>query len=304
MALGYLLKRGEVMQELAILLLGLAAGDEIPSIAQLSAQFGVGRGTVQAALELLRAEAGLVTDARGSAASRLVACDPAGLWRAAGRRGLMLLLPFPYSRRVMGLGTALAEVLRRSPVAHSLAYMRGARSRVEALAAGRADLAVVSGLAAAEALEAAQDCEVLLRLSSESYAAGQGWLVRRGFSLWPARVRIGTDPASTDQSSLPRLLLPPWIEAEFVELPYLRMQTAVARAEVDAVVWPQDVLPGHEGLQLLPIGREPPEGADQAVLLIRRGDRAARAMLRQVVSVQAVEAIQQEVLSGRREPSE
>ncbi len=302
--LGYLLKRGQVTQELATLLLEIAPGEEIPSIAQLSARFGVGRGTVQAALDLLRAEAGLLTDARGASASRLVACDPAGLWAAAGRRGLMLLLPFPYSRRVMGLATAIAELLRQSPVDHSLAYMRGARSRIEALRAGRADMAVVSALAAEEADAAGCECEALLRLGPESYAAGQGWLVRHGFQTWPARLRIGTDPASTDQSRLPRLLTPSGVEAEFVELPYLRMQAAVANGEVDAVVWPQDVLPAHEGLHLLPLGSELPAGADRAVLLLRRGDRAARALLRHALSAEAIAAVQGEVLSGAREPSE
>lgn len=292
------------MQELAILLLEREPGDEIPSIAQLSAQFGVGRGTVQAALELLRDDAGLITDARGSAASRLVACDPAGLWRAAGRRGLMLLLPFPYSRRVMGLATALAEQLRRSPVDHSLAYMRGARSRIEALASGRADLAAVSALAAYEAAAAGGECEVLLELGAKSYAARQGWLVRRDFRQWPARVRIGTDPASTDQSQLPRLLVPQEVAAEFVELPYLRMQGAVASGEVDAVVWPEDVLPAHEGLCLLPIDVALPPGADRAVLLVRRGDRAARALLGQAILAEAIRSIQDDVLAGRREPSE
>ncbi len=292
------------MQELAILLLQLKPGDEIPSIAQLSARFGVGRGTVQAALELLRAEAGLATDARGSSASRVVAYNPAALWLAAGRRGLMLLLPFPYSRRVMGLATALAELLRLSPVDHSLAYMRGARSRIEALCAGRADLAVVSALAAEEAETQGSDCEVLLKLGPESYAAGQGWLVRQDFSSWPARMRIGTDPASTDQSRLPRQLLPQGVAPEFVDVPYLRMQGAVASGEVDAVVWPQDVLPGYEGLRLLPIDRELPSGADLAVLLVRQGDRAARALLGQALTPGAIRSIQEEVLAGRREPSE
>jgi hypothetical protein len=302
--LAYLLKRGQVMQELAILLLGLQPGDEMPSIAQLASRFEVGRGTVQAALDLLRAEAGLVTDARGPAASRLVACDAAGLWRAAGRQGLMLLLPFPYSRRVMGLATGLAEVLRRSPVAHSLAYMRGARSRIEALAAGRADLAVVSALAAAEALTAGESCEELLRLGPESYAAGQGWLVREDFAGWPAQVRVGSDAASTDQSRLPQLLLPAGVRAEFVDLPYLRMQSAVASGEVDAVVWPQDVLPAYPGLQLLPLGAEPPADAGQAVLLVRKGDRAARGLLGGAISAAAIAAVQHEVLQGLREPSE
>ncbi len=303
-SLGNLMKRGQVMQEVAILLLGLSPGDEIPSIAQLATRFGVGRGTVQAAFALLRADAGLITDARGPSASRLVACDAAGLWHAAGREGLMLLLPFPYSRRVMGLATALADLLRRSPVAHSLAYMRGARSRVEALAAGRADLAVVSALAAREALQGLADCEVLMRLGPETYAAGQGWLVRDDFALWPDRLRVGTDPASTDQSRLPRLLVPRGVDATFVELPYLRMQGAVASGEVDAVVWPQDVLPQHPGLQVLPIGSQLPDGADRAVLLSRREDRALGALLGRSVTAEQIEAIQREVLSGRREPSE
>lgn len=302
--LSHLLKRGQVMQELAILLLQLSPGDELPSIAQLSARFEVGRGTVQAALDLLRAEAGLATDARGSSASRLIACDPAALWRAADRRGLMLLLPFPYSRRVMGLATALAELLRESPVDHSLAYMRGARSRIEALCAGRADLAVVSDLAAAEGRAGGAECEELCVLGPESYAAGQGWLVRQDFRPWPRRVRIGTDPTSTDQSRLPRHLLPQGLTAEFVDVPYLRMQGAVASGEVDAVVWPQDVLPGHPGLRLLPVERDLPAGADRAVLLLRTGDRAARALLGQALLPDRIRTIQEDVLSGRREPSE
>lgn len=292
------------MQEVAILLLGLAPGDELPSIAQLAARFGVGRGTVQAAFEMLRAEAGLQIDARGALASRLVACDVAGLWRAAGRHGLMLLLPFPYSRRVAGLATALAEVLRQSPVAHSLAYMRGARSRIDALAAGRADLAVASALAVEEALAQDAPCEVLLRLGPESYAAGQGWLVRRDFAAWPARVRIGTDPQSADQSRLPRLMAPTGPAVEFVALPYLRMQAAVASGEVDAVVWPRDVLPEHPDLRLFPLGGELPADADRAVLLVRRGDRAVRGLLGGAIAADALAAIQAEVLAGRRDPTE
>jgi len=292
------------VRELAVLLLSLSPGDEIPSVAELAQRYKVGRGTVQAAFEALRRDAGLRVASHGPSASRLEACDPAALWRAAGREGLLLLLPFPYSRRVMGLATALAELLRESPVRHSLAYMRGARSRIEALASGRADLAVASALAAEEARTTGACCEELLRLGPASYAAGQGWLVRSDFDLWPRSARIGTDSASAEQSTLPRALVPGDLDAEFREMPYLRMQEAVASGEVDAVVWPLDVPPAYEGLSIKPIGKALPEGAGQAVLLLRAGDRAARSLLGRALAAEPLAAIQADVLAGRRPPTE
>jgi hypothetical protein len=208
----------------------------------------------------------------------------------------------------MGLATAIAELLRQSPVDHSLAYMRGARSRIEALAAGRADLAVVSRLAAEEALSSRDaGCEVLLALGAESYAGLHGWLRREGAAHWPPVPRIGVDSASADQSLAPRIAAQDGLEGvRFVELPYLRMQEAVAKGEVDAVFWPVDVEPRHAGLRLEPLAlpRELSSAMSEAVLLIRQGDDAAKALLGNLLRSGDLQAIQQEVVAGTRDPSE
>ncbi len=280
----------------------------MPSIATLAAKYGVGRGTVQAALDLLRIEAALEIATRGPAASVLAACDRGRLWQAVGRRGLMLLLPLPYSLRVMGLATALARTLRGCAVSHSLAYMRGARSRLEALAEGRADLAVTSRLAADEALAVAGlDVEILLRLGPETYAGAQGWLVREGFEFWPEHPLIGVDLASADQSLAPREAAACGVPSpRWVEVPYLRWQAAVASGEVDAVLWPLDVVPSHTGLKVHPtdlVSHLMPR-MGEAVLLVRRGDEAVRSLLAPLLQAATLRAIQVQVMEGRMEPTE
>ncbi|HYM49560.1 MAG TPA: GntR family transcriptional regulator YhfZ [Candidatus Limnocylindrales bacterium] len=283
-------------------LLSLSPGDRLPAVGDLARRFGVGVNTVQRALAVVEAEAGVVLDARGRHGTFLVELDRVRLWRLAGQDQLLGLMPLPYSRRYEGLATGLRQVMSDIGIASSLAFMSGSRRRLDALARGEV-FAVISGLALEEARREGHAITPAVEMAPGSFVESHGVIRRRR----PAqgRLRVGIDPDSIDQSLLSR--------AEFGEhatyrpMQYMQIIESVRRDLVDAAVWVLDTAPVDDVIETAPLTTHAALALDrvatQAVLAVREDDDVLAKFLSDHVDVNTVLRIQRQVLKGTRIPS-
>jgi YhfZ C-terminal domain/Helix-turn-helix domain len=310
----FLTRHGLAARRLALFLLGHPERQRLPRVRDLSVRLGVGNGTVQAAFGLL-AEAGAIeTTARGHLGTVLERADRAALWRLGGLGTLFAAMPLPYSRRYEGLATGLRGAFEEAGAPFAVMFVRGAADRVAALVEGKADVAVVSRLAADE-LAAQHPVELLADLGPATYVGAHGLLVRRGADPLRPGLRVAVDGSSPDQRILARRLFA-GRPVVWVDVPYMQLPGLFARGEVDATVWNLDEAASRlgEGVEAVPLdGTEPPWAAgardpdgrnSRAALLIRTGHPSrALAAVRERLDLGTVTRYQDEVLRGDRTPA-
>ncbi len=274
----------------------------VPTTPALAERIGVSLGTVHAAITTLEQDGLIATTAHGAKGRRLVDRDVVGLWTASGRGALTGVLPLPESREMAGLATALMAAADRHTVSVQLLFRQGGHNRLEALDSGRVDFVVTSG-SLALARHATTDS---LQLRPHSYYEAGALVVitpREGGHEPPRTV--AADPASADHYAMTLREFP---DVPIVEKSYMFIPAAVANREVDAAVWHRTTpspLMVATGLGVRPL-QQPAlsdlEDVNRAALVWRKGDPAAGQMLHELFLPAEIEAVQREVLDGRRVP--
>jgi hypothetical protein len=295
----YLTRAGVVSQELARRFITLEPGDRLPTIAELAAELKTGISTVQRGLALLT-EAGLIElDPRGKRGTFLRDLDHPGLWRASQPHLLLGLMPLPYTRRYEGLATGLRADLERLAVPFSLAFVSGARVRLDAALAGQ-QFAVVSRLAAERAQEEGLEIEIGVDFGSGSYVEGHAlvWRSRRR----PRRPRVGIDFQSYDQRALAEFEFGE--RASYVDTPYLQVVERLRMKEFDVTVWAVDALKAlPEGLEVSELGSAAElDGANTAAVVATRRQSALAELLRRGLDGARILEVQRSVLAGEAVP--
>ncbi|BCL18728.1 hypothetical protein GCM10017668_05710 [Streptomyces tuirus] len=279
----------------------------MPRVRDLAQRLGVGNGTVQAALQLLEESGAIETVARGHLGTFLVRSDRAVLWRLSGLGTLLASMPLPYSRRYEGLATGLRAAFEEAGAPFAITFMRGAGTRAAALIEGKADLVVLSRFAADRLVEQ-HPVELVADLGPATYVGAHGLLLRHGADPDAAGLRVAVDSASEDQRMLTERAFAgrevTWVEASYMQLPDL-----FARGDVDATVWNLDEV--HAGLgpgvDALPLGDEITRDLSlrnsSAAIIGRTREAQALTVVRELLDLSVVTAVQSEVLGGKRLPS-
>jgi len=230
-----------VAQEIANLLITLHPGDRIPNVNTLRTHLGVGTGTVQAALKELEHLELIVLDSRQNRGSFLIHQDLGALWRLAGRRTVVGLLPLPNSREFQGLATGLGAQFEQLGVPLALTYAHGSQRRCEALSDGRADFAVMSLSTANEHLGPQAQLELVLAFEPGSYYASDSVVIMAHSprTELPRQPLVGIDPDSDDHSVLTRCEFPRGL---YTPVSYPLLPAAIAARTVDLAVWHRTAL--------------------------------------------------------------
>jgi DNA-binding transcriptional ArsR family regulator len=297
----YLTRAGHVSTEIAGRLIASEPGDRLPTVSQLAAELGTGVSTVQRALAILT-QAGLVElDPRGKRGTYLRAIDRPGLWRAARQTVMIGLMPLPYTRRYEGLATGLRAELERLDVPFSLAFMSGAKSRLDAIGAGQ-QFAVISRLAAEQATDEGRPVTVCADFGPGTYVGGHAlvWAGKRR----KRAPRVGIDLQSYDQRELARREFGD--DAEYVDVPYLQVLEHLRAGHFDVTVWAQDALTDVHDLLVTELTSPAAKAGlgrnTSATLVTAQGEATMSTLLRRELSVASVREIQEQVLAGTRVP--
>lgn len=297
-------KHAATVAAVARRLLAVEVGDQIPTVAELSAEAQAGSGTVQAALRALR-DAGVVElSSHGHLGTKLVARDLPDLWTAAGLGPVEGVLPLPTSLEFAGLATALVDRFEAGGLPISLSFRQGALSRLESLQRGRRDFVACSAPTARQL--AGADHAVVLLPPDTFYGPESVVVITRAGERPRPRGVVPFDPQSRDHTTLTQAEFP---EADLRPAPYIQVPELVVRGEVDAAVWHQtnaSPLLVARGLDVHPLSRPlPPDAREisRAALVLRDDDPGRDAAVRSLLDPHALAAVQREVIERRRVPA-
>ena len=288
-------------------------GDRLPTSAQYREQFGVGSGTVQKALRILEDAGAAAFTSRGHQGTFVVGRHIGRLW-AMGELGVVTAaMPLPDSPEGAGLGAALRDEFDRLGIPLQMRYMYGSGKRLDAVSAGRADFAVLSAGAAANARSSWRGGNWIERdLGPYSYYR-EGSLVvleRPGLCEGDGEgVRtIGISRDSYDQSRLTLAEFPESGDYRYEEHECLQIPAAVAGGLIDTAVWHRITLPIP--LEMLGVTSRPLARPDAvaAIDVLSRGVALAAGASPQIealvlrLDVERIKDVQGRVIRGEMPP--
>ncbi|MFZ4451302.1 GntR family transcriptional regulator YhfZ [Salibacterium aidingense] len=233
-------KNGLAAKYIAKELLKIETGERIPRVTDFCDKLALGRGTVQGAIKLLEELGGIGLDSRGHLGTFLVKKDVSVLLDISEEGPVVGVMPLPYSVKYEGLATGIVDEFERMDRRVSLAYMRGASNRLEALKIRRYDFAIVSHLAALEGKESHEGLQIIKQFGPQTYVTGH-----KIFFADPKKkkiengMRVGIDRSSPDQSMC-TIHECEDLDVELVDLNYMQLFNMLKQKKIDAAVWNMD----------------------------------------------------------------
>lgn len=300
-------KHGRVVVILAEMLLKCAPGDRLLAVQEYAAQLDVSVGTVQAALDYLQTENLTEFESRGRLGTFARVLHYPSLWSLAKRRSIVGTMPLPYSRRLSGLATGFRLEFGRQPMELGLRFMRGAENRLQALAAGQADWALMSRFAAQHADVHGFDVEILFSAGPSTYMAEHVVLLAKdaGNEIRNG-MRVGMDSQSNDHTYLVRAMSKGKL-VNFIEIEYEQGLKLLRSGTIDATVWSREDLPTDiSDLAVLSIDPQAEPALMQlgeAVIVMNRGNHTVANVLNATLNVEEILQAQQDVLHQNRLPN-
>ena len=129
-------KNGLAAKQIAEELIPIEEGGRIPRVEDFVKKLSLGRGTVQGALKVLENLHAVELESRGHLGTFMIKKDTHLLKEIAGVGELIGAMPLPYSRLYEGLATGLIEISEQMLNRINLAYMRGAKQRIDRESSG------------------------------------------------------------------------------------------------------------------------------------------------------------------------
>lgn len=233
-------KNGLAAKFIARELIQFSEGERIPRVSDFTEKLSLGRGTVQGALRVLEEVHAISLESRGHLGTFLKKRDINLLYEIAGIGPVMGVMPLPYSRKYEGLATGIVEGFEEMNKKSGLAYMRGARRRIESLKTRRYDFAIMSQLAAEEAVQEFEGLEILHTLGAETYVTSHKvFFSKSNHDKITDGMRIGIDYSSADQANI-TLLECEGLDVELIKADYMQLFNMLKNGSIDAAVWNAD----------------------------------------------------------------
>ena len=244
-------------------------------------------------------------ESRGHLGTFLVDKDQSLLWKIADRGALVAAMPLPYSRRYEGLATGLVQSFEEMKLPFTIAYMRGADSRIDALRSRRIDFAIVSRWAAGQACRQYDDLPY-----TNSWVRKPMWDVMAYYlQIRPKHksnrgMRIGIDPSSPDQRDLTYAECE-GLDVHWVEVNYMQLFNQLESGQIDVAIWNLDETADGsrwgKGQFQKEHAQNMSRSLSEATLLVRKQGKEVAEVL-DALSIQKINQIQEEVLQGHRIP--
>lgn len=297
-------KNGRVTVSLAKELLVCQAGDRIETVGAYSERFDTGRGTIQSAFKFLQSERALSLESKGHLGTYILWIDHKKLWEIADIGTIMCVMPLPYSKRYEGLATGLYKAFQEANIPFSLAFMRGATKRIEALNMGKYNFTIVSKLAASLEMKRNDKAKILYEFKEESYV-GNHVIIFRDKRETKIRdgMRVALDPVSIDQLILTNYECE-GIDVEYVETSYNQILQKLENNEIDAAIWNGDELNrSNFDFNVSPLSNPKTKKISKddtiAVILINKEYDEFGDIFQQFINLDKIEQIQHEVMAEK-----
>ena len=300
-------KNGIAIISLAREMFTLDVGDRIKTVEQYSETLCLGRGTIHTALKFLQKEKAITLESKGHLGTYINFIDYKKLWTIGDIGTIMGVMPLPYSKRYEGLATGLYKTFETVDLPFSLAFMRGASKRIEALNSGRYNFAVVSKLAARLEMQKSDNIEIAYEFSENSYV-GKHVIIfadKEQTQITP-KMRIGIDPDSVDQIILTNYECE-GIDVEFVDISYSQIFNNIKSNVIDAAIWNGDELKEYaEHYGIVPLRNKKSINLSKedtiAVIVINKDNSMVHEILSKFIDIKQISSIQEKIMNDKMIP--
>ena len=298
-------KSGIIVMKLAQEFIGMEVGDRIDTVENYSKEYKTARGTVQSAIKLLQENKAILLEARGHLGTFITGIDYKKLLELTDINSIVGVMPLPYSKLYEGLATGLYKTMYKSKIPFNLAYMRGARSRIDALKKGRYDFAIVSKLAAKQSIEEGTSISIIVEFGLFTYVSEHAFIFSNSANKSiEDGMKIGIDRTSTDHSIL-TLKQCEGKNVELIDLTYNQIISKVISGEIDAAVWNiDDILERKVNIKYYPLKNNELNSIDtEAVLVMDDSKKELGNFIKRFLSKDEVLLYQKKVVSGEIIPN-
>lgn len=280
-------------------------GERINTVSYYSEKFSYGRGTIQNALNLLKDSQAIKLRAKGHKGTFIEKLNYEILWDFTGLGTLMGVMPLPYSKLYEGLSTGLYKSIEGKNIPFNLAYMRGAKNRIEALKRKRYDFAVLSKFAALNSIKNNEEIEIIMDFGRYSYVNEHAMIFsERAKTKIEKNMKVGIDKSSLDHYIL-TLDACKGIDVNFIDLPYNQILSKVINKEIDAAIWNVDEINERKmDIKYYKLERENIKGEDtQAVIVVNKTNDGIKNLLLDIIDQNLVKTYQKNVVKGNIIPN-
>lgn len=281
---------------LSKLFIQMDLGTRIPTFEELSKDIGVARGTIQNSLKKLQEVRAIDINPRGHMGSYLVSKNTKILIQMADIRQLLGAMSLPYSKTYEGLATGLIIILHNEyEIPVSMAYMRDAVIRLDAMIKGSYDFVILSKGSADTAIKLGKPVVKVIDFGPKTYLSAHVLL----FSNQKSKeivdgMRVGLAKDAHEQNRWTKKLCR-GKKVNYVILDYSKIIPALKQKEIDATVWNKDEV--NDALIQMNTKPIQSNGEDtSAVLMVNKYRPELIKLFREIIDIEEVKRIQQEVI--------
>ncbi len=294
-------KNGQAIINISKVFLDVNIGDRLESIPKYSEKFGLSVGTIQKAFKFLEDEKFVTLEKKGHLGTIVKNIKYEKLFNYAGIDKIVCVMPLPYSKRYEGLATGLKKSFSDKKIDFYFAHMGGAEIRIDFLESGIYDFAIVSKLAAEQAIKLGKKIEIIFEFGKNSYVEKHVLLKAHKNPI----KKIGIAPKSQDQFLLTMDYFKNKNEIEIVEIDYNKIPELLKRGIIDATIWNLDEIEEqnmkieYEELS----NKELVSLANEAVLITAENDSFLKNIVKKVIDKEYILQVQKDMLEDKIYPS-
>ncbi|NEW65799.1 GntR family transcriptional regulator [Carnobacteriaceae bacterium zg-84] len=297
----FLKKKGDVIYRLASNLLQLKKGDRLPSVSEYQELFQVSRGTVQNAMAYLKEAGAFQSKSKGHLGSYIESVDYSILQTFALSDTIMGTMTLPYSKLYEGLATGIYDEFRENRVKLNLAYIRGSKERLKAVARENYHFAVLSKFAALKAIEENTPIDIVVDFGKHTYLSEHILIFAdKKASKIINGMKVAIDYNSIDQQLLTEKLIYEK-NVELVEVPGHQIVSAVRQGIVDVGVWNYDEIvdKNYQDIHYIKLSSDIlDEQMSTSVIVVHTQNKSLQAFFKQSFQTENVLTIQRAVYTG------
>jgi len=300
-------KNGRAIMLLSQEMFSYEVGDRIRTISEYVDLFQTSRGTVQSAMKFLQEKKCIQLESRGHLGTFIIEMNHKQLWEFSDFGVIMGAMPLPYSKRYEGLATGLYKAFEEKEIPFSLAFMRGANKRIEALNFGKYNFSILSKLAAETQIKTQQGLHIVHEFQPGSYVGNHVVVFRNDtFSRIEDGMRVGFDAASIDQSMLTEVECE-GLDVAYVATPYNQILQKLQINEIDAAIWNVDEIKEKNlDFHIQPLRKELARELDRkgtiATIVVSKDSMVIGRIMERLLELYAVEDIQKQVIEDKIMP--
>jgi len=299
-------KRSEIIRKLSSYFLTLQIGENIPSIRSMSKTFNASIGLLSESISEIETADGVVLDKRGQLGTFIQKMSVGKLWQIAATEPFVIAHTLPSNHRYEGLATALKILLSESGVETYFIFIRGSRTRINALREKRCHVAIISQFAANGLCTHKE--RTAMTLPPCTFTSAHHLYLTKDLTKNQSGLKVAVDPDSYDQHNLSKIEFE-GADVNYQHINFMNIYRYLTTGEVDAAIWTADDMAPHLNASVIEQSlsehtRKIVNNSDtQAALIYDVNNPLVKEVLQKVINTERAIKIQQEVIDGKRIPA-